>query len=149
MDFKIPYIKKNAAKFFQRILAKKIDDKLAHKSQHWEENAPRVRAVTNIERILDGEYDLFLFDRNRTNFFTRIKAKLMIRDRKSDEVIFLFLDGEVEQMFCKSTFNETNRDFSANQVRVTVLKKVKIVGGEEQVLMDRVKPQPRALAVNE
>ena len=136
VDLKVPYPKE---KFLQMVLNHQYDSVLLEKSIFWKDISGRLEALKKLQSILDSDFILYLFRRNVLPFYSEIDANYLIRNPETNDVVFLFLDGPSQKLFCRSIFTKADRDYSINQKSTAVLKKVKRKEETIQILLDKIK----------
>ena len=124
VDFKISFKKSN---FLSLILSGKIDSGVVEKSSNWVDIKGRLEAIVRLEGILDSDFEFYQFNPRYLPFYSNLSAKYMIRDTQTRDVVFLFVDGEEDNSYCKSIFTMTDRDYSAGQRKVRLLQKCKSI----------------------
>ena len=106
---------------------------------------PRLLALVRLKEILEQGFDLFSYMPQFYPFVTKIKADYLISSR-IEPTAFVFIIREspygnaVCDFLCCSTFEESGRDYRANQRSRTLLKKerVHIETQDTVVLYDRL-----------
>ncbi|MBE6964576.1 MAG: hypothetical protein E7441_00905 [Ruminococcaceae bacterium] len=134
VDFKLHRNEYRGDKLIPALLSQKLDDGLIEKSSNWGKISDRLSAVTNICDVLESNFTLYYFSPNRLTFHSTITAVYFLYSEQFSNGIFLFLDKEENCFYCKSVFSKDVRDYCINQTRLKVLKKTKMVCGEEKTL---------------
>ena len=128
------------------ILSGKITyDKVKKGTLYQEYVKPRLLALVRLKAILEQEFDLFSYMPQFYPFVTKIKADYLISSR-IEPTAFVFIIREspsgnaVCDFLCCSAFEESGRDYRANQRSRTLLKKerVHIETQDTVVLYDRL-----------
>ena len=128
------------------ILSDKITyDKVKKGTLYQEYVKPRLLALVRLKEILEQEFDLFSYMPQFYPFVTKIKADYLISSR-IEPTAFVFIIREsptgnaVCDFLCCSAFEESGRDYRANQRSRTLLKKerVHIETQDTVVLYDRL-----------
>lgn len=123
-----------------------FEDSILEKGRHWESKIKwRLTAIAKLEKALDSNFQIYHFNNNKLPFFSQIDAKFVIKCPDDGLVFFLFLDERSGNYYCKSVFYNQTLNFSANQSRLTVLKKEKRVGDETQTLYINPNYKPEGL----
>ena len=135
IDLKIPF---NKEKFFNKVLNHEFDNINLQNSIYWGDISGRLDAITKLQSILDSDFVLYLFQRNILPFYSDIDANYLIKNPATNDVVFLFLDGSSQSLFCRSVFTKSDRAYSCNQKSVVVLKKVKIKNNQAEIIFNKI-----------
>lgn len=134
IDFKLHRNEFRGEKLIQALLSQKLDDSLIEKSINWPKISDRLSAILDICNILESDFVLYKFSPNRLPFHSEISAVFFLYSEQYQNGLFLFLDTENNDYYCKSVFKKNIRDYRINQTRLTILKKTKIVCDAEEIL---------------
>lgn len=134
IDFKLHRNQYRGEKLVPALLSQKLDDTLIEKSINWSKISDRLSAIIDICKILDSDFILYKFSRRKLPFYSDISAAFFLYSEQHQNGVFLFLDSEDSIYYCKSIFKKDIRDYRENQTRLTVLKKTKIINGNQEVL---------------
>lgn len=132
----LAHLKKNRGKIFDDIAVKNINAETVEKSAFYGEIRDRIELLPYLEDILDSNDTVFKYNEN-LNAFSRIQAEFLLDHLHEQTRVFVFLSkNKTGNYFCRSFFPMGMTDFSRNQKRWTLLKKVKrnLETGEEIVL---------------
>ncbi len=115
------------AKYIDKVIDGTITLAQIEKGQQYEESVkPRLLALENLEDILNNPFSLYSVIPRFYPFVTQIKFDYLIRSEYCG-VSFLFLiqvdeNGAVRTCDCTSVFMEGERDYTANQRRLSLLR---------------------------
>lgn len=123
------------------LLNGEIDDAKIEGSRNWQKISGRLEAIAGIEKIMDEVFTIAAFSNLRVRCHSRIEAEYVIKGKIGD-FYFILLDGCAGHYFCKSAFKKEFIDYTENQSIMTVLQKVKIVGGSSTLLYQRPGYEP-------
>ena len=120
-------------------------DKVKKGTLYQEYVKPRLLALVRLKEILEQEFDLFSYMPQFYPFVTKIKADYLISSQ-IEPTAFVFIIREsptgnaVCDFLCCSVFEESGRDYRANQRSRTLLKKerVHIETQDTVILYDRL-----------
>lgn len=129
----------------KRMLSKVLDGTVSEtfisKSKNYENIVkPKLRAITQLQSFLDGEFNSFLYNQKKVPFTSSIEAKFLLSNNDL-EVVFLFTDEDKDgTYFTRSVFLKDNRDFTMNQTPITLLLKEKknLATGAATILSNRM-----------
>ncbi len=119
------------------ILNRRMVDTKIEESRNWEKISGRLKAIINLQSTLDNEFVIVDFNKSKVRTFCQIDAKFAIKSIVSDDIYFVFLDEKSGRYYCKSAFKKEFTDYVENQAVMTVLRKIKIVGTDANVLYVR------------
>ena len=134
IDFKLSRKVYRGEKLINALLSGKLDDKLIEKSIYWNQISDRLIDINRLERILDSDFRIYQFNPRKLNFHSDIRANYLIFSEQYQTGIFLFIDKDQDTDYCKSIFSKDDRDYTINQTKWTVLKKIKRHEDTEEVL---------------
>ncbi len=81
-----------------------------------------------MEDTLDSDFLIFSFDPRKVKGVSQIDARYIIKSRTTNFAFFVFVDRkDSSRWYCKSIFPYEAADYTAGQMRLTVLKKQKRV----------------------
>ena len=104
------------------VLNGKITESQLKKSPNWPRIEGRLRAITNIQRTLEGDFLIARFSQSKVRGNSRILAEYVIKNSISGEVFFVLLNRDDGGFYCISAFQFETVDYMENQSRMTVLK---------------------------
>lgn len=116
------------------LLSGKMDGRKIESSRNWKMIRGRLDAIIGLKETLEGDFLIAFFNNQKVRANSRIDAKFIIKNERSGEIYFVFIDERDGRHYCKSAFAKENTDYMENQSRLTVLKKEKIESGESKVL---------------
>lgn len=134
VDFGIRRTEYYGDRLIPALLNKQIDDSKIEKSRNWEQIAGRLNAITNLHNILDGEFSIYSFDKKKVRGYCQIDAKFIIKSKVSEKIYFVFFDEKSGYYYCKSAFQEENKNYVENQSSMTLLRKIKIENNISKIL---------------
>ncbi len=134
VDFKLHRNEYRGDQLTNAVISSKIDSTLIEKSINWERISKRLQDVIYLEKILDSDFRIYRFNPAKLNFYSEIKANYLIYSELYRMGVFLFIDRDNHVDYCKSIFTRDERDYTLNQTKWTMLKKVKCHSGVEEVL---------------
>jgi hypothetical protein len=114
------------------------------KSRYYQESMePRLRALCQLEDILDHDFKYYAFMPKFYNFHTTIRADYLIFSQVYDQsFVFMIHNGMGAEISytCCSAFIKDLRDYTQNQRPLAMLKKEKISleTGETTVLLNQI-----------
>lgn len=121
----LPNLKRSRAKVFDDIAAHRIKAETIEASDFFHEIEERVRLLPYLESILDSNDTIFKYNET-LNAFSKIQAEFLLDNQHEDTRVFVFLSKRKTGKYCcRSFFPMGTTDFSRNQQKWTLLKKVK------------------------
>lgn len=136
-----PELSRDRGKIFDEIKARVLTKEQIESSDLYEQIADRIDLLPFLEDLFDSNDTVFKYNEKK-NSFSMIKADYLMKNRLVDKNVFIFLSKEKnDTYFCRSFFQETNRDYTKNQASWTLLYKEKInrMTGQSVVLYDRLR----------
>ena len=114
-------------KVFRHILSGKVHFEMIRSDAAVPQLIPRMKALTEIERVLDdGETTFFQYERRKTAITSRIAADYLAKGSLNGAgVVFTFFLKEKDCFYVDSIFPMSSYDYSWRQARYTVLLKEK------------------------
>lgn len=134
IDFKLPRRVYRGEKLVNALLSEKLDDKLIEKSIYWNQISDRLSDINRLEMILDSDFRIYQFNPRKLSFHSDIRANYLIFSEEYQTGIFLFIDKDQNIDYCKSIFSKDDRDYTINQTKWVVLKKIKHHDDVDEVL---------------
>lgn len=116
------------------LLDGRLDDTKIERSRNWCKISGRLTAIKNLRNTLDNEFFIVSFNKSKVRVFSQIEAKFAIKSMISEDIYFVFLDERAGRYYCKSAFRKELTDYMENQSSMSVLRKIKITEGTQQVL---------------
>lgn len=136
VDFNLRPSEYYGEKLVPALVEGKLDGTRIEKSRNWPKIEGRLKAIINLQKTLDANFAIALFDPKRvkrTN--SKIDADYLIKNMDTGETYFVFIDEDKNQrQYCKSAFEQESIDFMDNQQKLTVLKNTKHVNGVRTTL---------------
>lgn len=123
------------------ILDGKLTLHTASKSAFYDQIAPRLSPLFQLESILDNNQMIFRYNA-QAHSFSLIEADYLLENNFQGDTIYLFLvqrsGGDMQ--VCRTMFPKANLDYAEGQIKYTLLKKEKIntLTGEVLVQYDRL-----------
>ena len=135
VDFGIRTSEYYGEKLIPALLSGRMDGSRIESGRNWEKIKGRLDAIIGLKETLEGDFLIAYFDPQKVRANSRIDADFVIKNERSGETYFVFIDERDEQRhYCKSAFAKENVDYMENQSMLTVLKKEKTENGETKVL---------------
>lgn len=100
---------------------------------------PRLFALLHLKTLLENDFTTYIFNAQKLSFYTDIESTYLIVG-KTPGIVFLFTDHDATcDYYPKSLFLKGNRDYTLNQTKITLLRKVRVVRttGEATVLFNK------------
>lgn len=116
------------------ILNNKIDPSKIEKSRNWSRIRGRLASIISLQKALDGNFEIAIFEKESVKEYSKINAKYIIKNAISNVIYFVFLDESSGLFYCRSTFEQSTVDYFRNQKKLTVLYKEKIIDTTSQVI---------------
>ena len=115
-------LKSGREKIFEKLVQDNDFSDIVQSSTKFGMISDRVELVTELEKLLDGEFRIFKYSYMR-NVYSNIQADYCINFQTEKGSVFLFLehDKKLNYYFCKSIFYQHGMDYTRNQSRMTVL----------------------------
>lgn len=121
----LPNLKMSRTKAFDDIAAHRIKAAAIEASDFYHEIQERVQLMPYLEDILDSNDTIFKYNET-LNAFSKIQAEFLLDNQHKETRVFVFLSmRKTGKYFCRSFFPMETTDFSLNQQKWTLLKKVK------------------------
>ena len=113
-------------KVFDKIISGAITQEMISKGCKYETFVkPRLMVLSEVNELLEREFELYRFDQYRCSFYTELKADYIISD--NENYVFVVRENETKiECRCCSAFKIAQRNYTDNQ------KKLKIVSKEMQ-----------------
>lgn len=125
----INYPTENKEKLFDLIITDYLTDDFISKSNKYETiNLERIIPLIRIEEIMDSNNLVFKFNRSQSNW-TNMDCKFILENIDNNRSTYIFIDGNYElkeNMFCRSFFIKTQKDFTKGNTKMALLFKEKI-----------------------
>lgn len=135
VDFGIRDSEYYGDKLVPALLDGKMDGSRIEKSRNWERIKGRLQAIIGLQKTLESDFSIALFDPTKVHTNSRIDADYIIKNNESGESYFVFIDKDTKyRYYCKSAFAKGNVDYMRNQAQLTRLKVDKFENGKRQLL---------------
>jgi len=117
------------------LISGKLDGKRIETSRNWPKIRGRLSAIINLQKTLETHFELAQFDPKKVKTNSKIDADYVLRNARTGEVYFVFIDEDAEhRQYCKSAFERTGVDFMLNQPLLTILECRKCTQQETVIL---------------
>jgi hypothetical protein len=138
-DLDFPNIPPNV--YIDSILKNEIKGSFIEKGVMYEEIVKsRLLALADLQQALDKNIELYVFNRANCPFHTVIEASNLILGNSKSNDIFVFLVKNEDRYVCSSIFLKQERDYSKNQIPLSILRIVKtnLKTQEQTVFIDKL-----------
>lgn len=105
--------------------------------------APRLRALSMLDSVLDGDFSVYQFFPERLSFYSQIKGAYLVQSDVYGQIQLVFIDrlpAQETACFCRSAFMlDPLRDYRANQPKLTMLYKASthLPTGEVRIFLQK------------
>ena len=133
-------------RIMQGILDGDLTLSTAQKSAFYEQIAPRLSPLSQLESILDNNQLVFRYNA-KAHAFSMIEADYLLENQFQNNTVYLFLiqrrDGNTQ--VCRTMFPKSLLNYAEGQIKYTLLKKEKIntLTGDVVVQYDRLSSKQR------
>jgi hypothetical protein len=130
--------------YVEAILNGGITGELIKKGKKYEDMVkPRLLALIDLQEAFDNNIALYVFNRSNCSFHTVIEASNLILGNSKSNDIFVFLVEQDIRYVCSSIFLKNERDFTDNQIPLSILRIVKtnLKTQEQKVFIDKLSEQ--------
>jgi hypothetical protein len=141
-DLILPAILPN--RYVEAVLKNKITGEFIKKSEQYESMVKsRLLAIVDLQEALDNGIELYDFKSENCPFHTNIAASNLIFGNSKLKEIFVFLMKADSRYVCSSIFLKNERDFTDNQIPLSILRIVKtnLKTQEQRVFIDKISEQ--------
>lgn len=136
------FLKRSAEYIFNGCLKGNLTYSMLEKSDYFEELGYRLECFHLLENILDDNELVFKCNINSMRVYSNIKADYMLQNFKDDLTLYIFTEKRTNAntQFCKSFFENSEKDYSKGQTKMTLLYKEKInkITGESEIQYDKL-----------
>ena len=136
------FLKRSAEYIFNSCLKGKLTFSMLEKSEYFEELGYRFECFHLLEKILDDNELIFKCNINSMRVYSNIKADYMLQNFRDDLIFYIFTEKRTnaDTQFCKSFFENSEKDYSKGQTKMTLLYKEKInkITGESEIQYDKL-----------
>ena len=116
---------------------------MIEKSEYFNELGYRFEYFHLLENILDDNELIFKCNINSLRVYSNIKADYMLQNFKDDMTFYIFTEKRTNAntQFCKSFFENSEKDYSKGQTKMALLYKEKInkITGESVIQFNKLK----------
>lgn len=130
----IPALRTNANIVFKKILKGQITLDTIMRSHKFLEIGGRIKYLGCLEHFLDKANDVFKFDIKKAKG-SRIVADYLLKGSLGDNTNYYFMISFKEQYVGVSFFSKSEKDYTANQIKLTMLRKEKYELGSDNVIL--------------
>ena len=136
------FLKRSAEYIFNSCLKGKLTYSMLEKSEYFDELGYRFEYFHLLEKILDDNELVFKCNINSMRVYSNIKADYMLQNFRNDLIFYIFTEKRTnaDTQFCKSFFENSEKDYSKGQTKMTLLYKEKInkITGESEIQYDKL-----------
>lgn len=137
----LPQLKKDREIIFNQILSGEISETTIAKSSFYPTIEERITDFLFFENILDSENTVFKYCYSKSHF-SNIRAEFLLQtsyDKRTNYIFIDFIDTDFK--YCKSFFFNDTSDYTYNQIRTALLRKVKrnTQTNESIIIIDKLK----------
>lgn len=120
----IPALRTNASIVFKKILKGQITLDTIKKSHRFSEIEGRIKCLGCLEHFIDTANDIFKYDVTKANG-SRIVADYLLKGSLGDNINYYFMISFKTQYVGVSFFSKSEKDYTTNQTKLTILRKEK------------------------
>lgn len=136
------FLKRSAEYIFNSCLKGKLTYSMLEKSEYFDELGYRFEYFHLLENILDDNDLIFKCNINSMRVYSNIKADYMLQNFMDDLTFYIFTEKRTnaDTQFCKSFFENSEKDYSKGQTKMTLLYKEKInkITGKSEIQYDKL-----------
>lgn len=136
------FLKRSAEYIFNSCLKGKLTYSMLEKSEYFNELGYRFDYFHLLESILDDNELIFKCNINSMRVYSNIKADYMLQNFNHSLTFYIFTEkrSNADTQFCKSFFENREKDYSIGQTKMTLLYKEKInkITGESEIQYDKL-----------
>ena len=136
------FLKRSAEYIFNSCLKGKLTYSMLEKSEYFNELGYRFEYFHLLENLLDDNELVFKCNINSMRVYSNIKADYMLQNFNDNLTFYIFTEkrSNADTQFCKSFFENSEKDYSKGQTKMTLLYKKKInkITGESEIQYDRL-----------
>lgn len=136
------FLKRSAEYIFNSCLKGKLTYSMLEKSEYFNELGYRFDYFHLLESILDDNELIFKCNINSMRVYSNIKADYMLQNFNHNLTFYIFTEkrSNADTQFCKSFFENREKDYSIGQTKMTLLYKEKInkITGESEIQYDKL-----------
>ncbi len=136
------FLKRSSEYIFNSCLKGKLTYSMLEKSEYFDELGYRFDCFHLLESILDDNELIFKCNINSMRVYSNIKADYMLQNLKDELTFYIFTEkrSNADTQFCKSFFENSEKDYSRGQTKMTLLYKEKInkITGKSEIQHDEL-----------
>jgi len=136
------FLKRSSEYIFNSCLKGKLTYSMLEKSEYFDELGYRFDYFHLIENILDDNELIFKCNINSMRVYSNIKADYMLQNLRNELTFYIFTEkrSNADTQFCKSFFENSEKDYSKGQTKMTLLYKEKInkITGKSEIQYDKL-----------
>lgn len=136
------FLKRSSEYIFNSCLKGKLTYSMLEKSEYFDELGYRFDCFHLLESILDDNELIFKCNINSMRVYSNIKADYMLQNLKDELTFYIFTEkrSNADTQFCKSFFENSEKDYSKGQTKMTLLYKEKIykITGKAEIQYDKL-----------
>ena len=136
------FLKRSSEYIFNSCLKGKLTYSMLEKSEYFDELGYRFDCFHLLESILDDNELIFKCNINSMRVYSNIKADYMLQNLKDELTFYIFTEkrSNADTQFCKSFFENSEKDYSRGQTKMTLLYKEKInkITGKAEIKYDKL-----------
>lgn len=136
------FLKRSSEYIFNSCLKGKLTYSMLEKSEYFDELGYRFDCFHLLESILDDNELIFKCNINSMRVYSNIKADYMLQNLKDELTFYIFTEkrSNADTQFCKSFFENSEKDYSRGQTKMTLLYKEKInkITGKAEIQYDKL-----------
>lgn len=136
------FLKRSSEYIFNNCLKGNLTYPMLKKSKYFTELGYRFDCFNLLENILDNNELIFKCNINSMRIYSTIRADYLLQNKKDDLNFYIFTEQRTnsDTQFCKSFFENSEKDYSKGQTKMTLLYKEKInkTTGESKIQFDRL-----------
>lgn len=136
------FLKRSSEYIFNSCLKGKLTYSMLEKSEYFDELGYRFDCFHLLESILDDNELIFKCNINSMRVYSNIKADYMLQNLKDELTFYIFTEkrSNADTQFCKSFFENSEKDYSKGQTKMTLLYKEKInkITGKSEIQYDEL-----------
>ena len=136
------FLKRSSEYIFNSCLKGKLTYSMLEKSEYFDELGYRFDYFHLLENILDDNELIFKCNINSMRVYSNIKADYLLQDFRDDLTFYIFTEKRTnaDTQVCKSFFENSEKDYTYGQTKMTLLYKAKInkITGQSEIQYDRL-----------
>lgn len=121
VDFGLRPAEYYGANLLDAVLNGRLNESFICNAREWPRIEGRLNAIINMRNTLSGDFEIARFNPKKVHGSCNINAEYVIKNQRSGQIFFVFLDSERGRYYCKSAFRNEYIDYMRFQTRMTVL----------------------------